>query len=268
MFSKKFFWFAFFVSLLSLLSACKTVVTDLQKSIVAPGTESQADQAYASADYAKAFQLYLKAAQAERSYSQFMVSNMLLSGEGTPRDGHAGIEWMEKAAENGYPPALYGLAVFRLFGFGVEQDEAAAAALFEKAARLEHGLSMLALGSMHSVGLGVEKDRGEAIRWFRMAKAYGLSVEDELLTDPERVFEVMMKAPERRYIVPTADISREQLQFIQQRLAELGYDPGPIDGAMGPRTREAIKMYQNQAGLPVDGQLTKRTLLMLDLTLG
>jgi len=264
---RKVLWFAVLVSVLLWGSGCKTVVSDFRKTVAAPGIESQADEAYASEDYAAAFPLYVKAAQSGRSYSQFMVSNMLLNGEGTPRDGHAGIEWMSRSAENGYPPAIYSLGVFSLFGFGVEQDEKEAAILFEKAARQEHGLSMLALGSMHSIGLGVQKDKGEAVRWFRMAKAYGISVEDELLNDPERVFEVMMKTPERRYIIPTEPISKGQLQFIQQRLADLGYDPGPIDGAMGPKTREAIKAFQKQAGLPVDGQLSKLTMVMLDLTM-
>lgn len=40
---------------------------------------------------------------------------------------------------------------------------------------------------------------------------------------------------------------------IQTRLAELGYDPGPVDGFAGFRTRWAIKMFQRLHNLPQDG---------------
>lgn len=41
--------------------------------------------------------------------------------------------------------------------------------------------------------------------------------------------------------------------LIQKRLHQLGYDPGPVDGQVGPRTTSAIQAYQQRADLPVDG---------------
>src|SRR5262249_54340668 len=41
---------------------------------------------------------------------------------------------------------------------------------------------------------------------------------------------------------------------LQWQLAVHGYDPGPADGSFGPRTEAAIRQYQADAGLPVDGQ--------------
>jgi N-acetylmuramoyl-L-alanine amidase len=43
-------------------------------------------------------------------------------------------------------------------------------------------------------------------------------------------------------------------------LARLGYDPGPIDGYMGPRTREAIRAFQKARKLAPDGILGPVTL--------
>lgn len=40
---------------------------------------------------------------------------------------------------------------------------------------------------------------------------------------------------------------------IQTRLAELGFDPGPIDGVRGRRTIRAIRAFQKDAGLATDG---------------
>ena len=43
---------------------------------------------------------------------------------------------------------------------------------------------------------------------------------------------------------------------VQSRLAARGYDPGPIDGKVGPQTRSAIRAYQQDRGMVVDGQVT------------
>jgi hypothetical protein len=46
----------------------------------------------------------------------------------------------------------------------------------------------------------------------------------------------------------------EAIARLQQRLNDLGYDAGPADGVAGVRTRNAIRVYQEQQGLPIDGQ--------------
>ena len=40
---------------------------------------------------------------------------------------------------------------------------------------------------------------------------------------------------------------------IEQRLAERGFDPGPIDGIFDEATRRALMRFQIQAGLPSTG---------------
>lgn len=47
---------------------------------------------------------------------------------------------------------------------------------------------------------------------------------------------------------------------IQKELLAHGYGAGPVDGVAGPRTQAAIRAYQRDAGLTVDGQATKRLL--------
>jgi hypothetical protein len=49
---------------------------------------------------------------------------------------------------------------------------------------------------------------------------------------------------------------RTDVAFYQTRLATLGYDPGPIDGYLGERTRAAIRAFQRARGLPVTGKLS------------
>jgi len=41
---------------------------------------------------------------------------------------------------------------------------------------------------------------------------------------------------------------------VQEYLTLLGYQPGPVDGVMGERTRRAIEKYQRDHALPADGR--------------
>jgi len=47
---------------------------------------------------------------------------------------------------------------------------------------------------------------------------------------------------------------------IQEELAAHGYQPGPADGVLGPRTVAAIRTYQRDAKLPVTGIASKELL--------
>ena len=51
----------------------------------------------------------------------------------------------------------------------------------------------------------------------------------------------------------------------QRALRDLGYDPGPIDGIFGPRTRTALAKYQTSERLSVTGDLDALTLERLDV---
>lgn len=51
---------------------------------------------------------------------------------------------------------------------------------------------------------------------------------------------------------------RSTVKDVQARLGDLGYDPGPADGQMGPQTRAAIRAYQRDEGLTADGQITAK----------
>lgn len=50
-----------------------------------------------------------------------------------------------------------------------------------------------------------------------------------------------------------------QIADVQRQLEVLGYDPGPIDGVMGSRTRQAIVQFQSDRGLPRTGDPTADT---------
>ena len=53
--------------------------------------------------------------------------------------------------------------------------------------------------------------------------------------------------------VATAPTAIPQILEIEKLLAHLGFAPGPEDGVMDEATSEAIRAYQQAAGLPEDG---------------
>lgn len=50
------------------------------------------------------------------------------------------------------------------------------------------------------------------------------------------------------------------IKRVQMKLVAEGYDPGPIDGAMGAKTHSALRKYQAAKGLPVTGNIDAKTL--------
>jgi hypothetical protein len=45
----------------------------------------------------------------------------------------------------------------------------------------------------------------------------------------------------------------------QRALEAAGFDPGPLDGVLGPRTEAALRRFQEAQGLPVSGELDRVT---------
>jgi peptidoglycan hydrolase-like protein with peptidoglycan-binding domain len=51
----------------------------------------------------------------------------------------------------------------------------------------------------------------------------------------------------------------EQVKAVQQALKDKGADPGEVDGIMGPKTRQALREYQQKEGLKATGRLDSET---------
>ena len=61
--------------------------------------------------------------------------------------------------------------------------------------------------------------------------------------------------------------SRSQVMATQRVLKEKGFEPGPIDGVMGPRTASALKEYQKAENLQTTGQMDSDTAAKLGVKL-
>ena len=56
-----------------------------------------------------------------------------------------------------------------------------------------------------------------------------------------------------------AKANHQDVSAMQQALKDKGYDPGPVDGHMGPRTKAALMDYQRKEGLSPTGRWDNET---------
>jgi hypothetical protein len=61
-------------------------------------------------------------------------------------------------------------------------------------------------------------------------------------------------------ISSTIPVQSANIKEMQQKLIDLGYQPGPVDGISGNKTINALKKFQQDYGLPVTGKADKETM--------
>jgi hypothetical protein len=52
---------------------------------------------------------------------------------------------------------------------------------------------------------------------------------------------------------------------VQEELVQKGYNPGAVDGVIGPQTRNAIAQFQSDHRLPVTGEIDSATISAMGL---
>lgn len=127
------------------------------------------------------------------------------------------------------------------------------------------------LGFMYETGQGVRQDYGEAVRWYRRSarQDYAEAVQwrDAARQGPWRPMPAGFATVSRPSMAAaqTDQASEQEIRRIQTSLARLGFDPGPLDGLIGPRTREAIRAFERAKGLPVNGEASRFLAAQLQL---
>jgi len=66
------------------------------------------------------------------------------------------------------------------------------------------------------------------------------------------------------HLNPLAEVKEGDHSGLQGRLKNLGYDPGPADGKLGPRTRAALAVFQSDNDLDITGEADDATLAKLE----
>jgi len=242
------------------------------------------------ADNATAAIWYQRAAAQGHPPAQYRLGTLYEKGRGVEKDVNSARTWYERAAQSGNRKAMHNLAVLLASTALGQPDFSRAARWFLKAAQMGLADSQFNLGILHERGLGVENDPAKAYRWFRIAAAAGdkdaqarsIKLEDGLpagLLARTRADVAAWRPKTPDPAANTTDLaatnwtanasapaiaspiaiaaSGETKQYVsraQRLLVELGYNPGPADGLVGPRTRQAIKTFERERGLPVTGR--------------
>ncbi len=233
-------------------------------------------------DNAEAVKWYRKAADQGHAEAQFNLGRMYAYGEGVPQDNAEAVKWYRKAADQGHAEVQYNLGFMYDNGLRVPQDYAEAVKWYRKATGQGNASAQLNLGAMYHQGLGVPQDYVQAHMWFNLAAMQGNAgavkgrdVVARRMT-PAQIATAQRMARNWKPVtrkqtqiaetspyaasVTTSPIPAALIRKIQRSLAQLGYSPGSADGVPGGRTGSAIRAFQRDIGLPVDGQPSEELL--------
>lgn len=227
---------------------------------------SRAEGMYERGNLSGAYDQYRNAAEAGSPRAQYMLGRMYAEGEGIGQNSVEAVRWISKAADSGYPAADFEMGLRYLTGSQLPADPVKAVAHFKKAAEKEHELSMYHLGFVYIFGIGVAPDSQEALRWFRMAKAHGIDVDYNLLTQ-SGIQAYMLKHPAGSSTTSGENVTARLLDtsnprdasIIQSRLSDLGFYNMGVDGKWGQGSANALKNFQKANGLDPVGVWNMQT---------
>jgi len=220
--------------------------------------------------------LLRRAAEQGVPAAQYRYAKLLETGEGVEINLEEARRWTERAANAGHRRAMHNLAVMYYYGSGAQRDYETAARWFQEAALLGLPDSQFNLALLFESGQGVPLSLPDAYAWYMIsandsdptaeqrATALEELIEPEALAQARQVirgFQPRALNAEANGLYPgqpwdrTASADPADVERAQGFLSVLGYRPGPIDGAMGSRTRDAIMSFEADQGLPRTGRV-------------
>jgi localization factor PodJL len=221
--------------------------------------------------------------------AQYRLATLYELGRGLQRNLIAARDLYERAAAQGNVKAMHNLAVLLSSGEAdTKPDYAKALSWFEQAAR--HGLpdSQFNLAVLYDRGAGTEADAVKAAFWYGVLAAKG----DADAAAKARALAPRLTSSERKKVASdiaafrakpakvaanqisvsdpawqgedatssinsaqTPPATAAQVKEAQRLLTLLGYTAGRADGKLSDKTANAIRIFQLQNGLPVNGMV-------------
>jgi len=229
------------------------------------------------------------AADKGQAAAQYRLAKLYEIGEGVEANAETARQLTERAARNGNRIAMHDLALYFAEGRGgVPKDMKLAAQWFEKAA--ERGVvdSQFNLGVLFESGQGLPQNLEDAYIWYSIAAGQGdqfakkhidnlatqLTEETKRRADSRIAGFVPTKIDNAANGIfsspPTAQNGKPvaQIKHVQNLLSNLGYDAGGSDGAIGPKTRDAIMKFEHANSLPKTGRINSELVNRLELAAG
>lgn len=118
--------------------------------------------------------LYFRvAAEDGDAFAQAQLGQHYLGGPEGEDDLEMAIYWLERAAKQDEPQALYTLGAMRESGHGFRPDIKAAFSFYTRAALLNNGPAQEALARIHAVGLVGPVDNVTSHKWQILSQQHG-----------------------------------------------------------------------------------------------
>jgi TPR repeat protein len=115
-----------------------------------------------------------QAAQKGNPRAEAQFGEMLLRGDGIPKDEARGVALLEKAARAGQSAAAFRIGMLLAHGeSGVTKDPVRALAYFRAAAAGGEAEAFFNIGAAYGSARGVKRDYGEALGWLIVARQRG-----------------------------------------------------------------------------------------------
>jgi len=231
----------------------------------------------------EAIRWYLKSAEQGYPPAEYNIGTAYAEGKGVAPDDAAARRWFTKAAEQGLAVAALNLGVLYEDGRGGAKDPAEAIVWYKIAMR-----GGAAAAEKYLSNLSEKIDPEIVAEGNRRYQSVAASIPTKPSLEPERrppeaVERAAREAPKARAeAAPPAAAAKAraaaapperepaakaqasaaggELAQIQRLLETLGYEPGPADGQLRQKTTSAIRNFQREAGLPVDGRPTSELL--------
>jgi localization factor PodJL len=237
-----------------------------------------------SPDLGKAAEWYRRAAEGGVAVAQYRLGSLYERGQGVAKDLTAAVDWYQRAADQGNVGAMHNLAVLMSEGVDGEPNPEKALMWFRNAADYGVKDSQYNLGVIYARAIGVKQDLVESYKWFAVAASAGdkdaagrrddiakLLSPDDLAKGRAAVaaWHAKPSLPEANAVAApeggwdggsqsVSDADRRGLVMkIQNLLAAQGYDPGPADGVIGRKTRDAVRAFQRSIGVAETGAVDR-----------
>lgn len=203
--------------------------------------------------------LFEKAALQGHVEAQYRLGRAYEAGHGVAKNLFEAFFWFQSAADQGHLPAKFKAAVAYTDGIGIATDVKKAATLFGEAAEAGHAPAMARLADLYEQGKGLTQDP-EAARLWRDAAAEVAALDAKTEKAAQTIILGKADPTGADPTETTPPLGTETIQTIEKLLVDLGFEPGPADGQTTDATREAIRLYQAFADLPVDGNPSQNLL--------
>lgn len=158
----------------------------------------------------KAKPLLVKAAEKEYGYAQYLLAMNFFYY--THENNKEALHWLERAAGNDEPYALYQLGLY----YSEVNDLAKAIKYYQRAAELNNADALLELYYIYGEGVGVEQDDDKALFYLKKAAELGVQEAIEELAAQALSGEGNMDAKEAEYWIKKAGYTEEMLKELDK----------------------------------------------------